>query len=530
MYEHPCNSTKAGSGGGKSNAAGGGVLYVTTDQLLELDGWIKSNGVNGDGGGGGASAGALWVAARHFEGHGHLAVRGGDGSSQCYDRCSRCHYGGGGGGGHLRYYSPDPVRRDILRKVDVSGGAKSSSANPGSPGQICEAGHECSGHGTWSAVDRSCACQSNYYGINCAFYCDVQTTCLGQGTCTDSGGCNCSPGYVGYRCEHRCDPATDCSGHGRCSVTGKCVCDPCFTGDKCQYECSGNGTCVGKVCRCFACYVGTHCHSLCSGHGSCNRTCNCEDKWKGDFCEVPKCPKDCSGNGICNGALLQCFCNPGWRGDACDVPDCPGEPDCYERGNCAVLNGTTPACTNCTPGWMGPACDEPCVHGVQEPMDSGFCKCEACWAGKGCNTLCMGRGKCNQNTSSCDCDPLSGWRGDVCEVPRCPGIGEDCSGHGDCNGATHSCTCDEGWTGVGCHIPDCPGAPDCFNRGYCNASVEPPTCQNCSQDWMGPACNDPCKFGDQVPIDSGNCVCWAGYSGNKFHFVWRAKYFFLYTL
>jgi len=59
----------AGSGGGKSSASGGGVLYVSAEKLLELDGWIKSDGFNGDGGGGGASGGTLWVTGRHFEGN-----------------------------------------------------------------------------------------------------------------------------------------------------------------------------------------------------------------------------------------------------------------------------------------------------------------------------------------------------------------------------------------------------------------------------------------------------------------------------
>ena len=495
-------------------------MFLTSDQLLELEGWIKSDGDNGHDGGGGASAGTLSIAARHFEGHGHQAARGGAASSRCYGRCCficsshRCHYGGEGAGGHLRYFSPNPIRRDILRHLYVSGGA---GAHSSSSGQICPGGHECSAHGTWSAANRACSCDPNYYGVNCAFRCEAASTCRGKGVCGEDGRCRCSPGYVGYRCEHRCDPVTDCGGHGRCSVTGKCVCDPCFTGEHCGSECSGNGTCVGGACQCSPCFLGTHCHSLCSAHGICrNDSCDCEPDWTGAFCEVPKCPNDCSGNGICNSALLKCFCNPGWRGKSCDIPDCPGEPDCFERGECLVRDGASaPACVNCTVGWMGAACDEPCVHGVQEPMNSGLCKCAPCWAGKSCDALCMGRGTCNQNTSSCDCDYLSGWRGDVCEVPGCPGVGEDCSGHGDCNGATHECTCDEGWTGIACEIPDCPGAPDCFDRGLCNATLDPPTCQNCSKGWMGPSCADPCKFGSQVPMDSGNCVCLPGYAGKN---------------
>ncbi len=66
---------------------------------------------------------------------------------------------------------------------------------------------------------------------------------------------------------------------------------------------------------------------------------------------------------------------------------------------------------------------------------------------------------------------------------------------------------------LGCEIPDCPGAPNCHNRGYCNSSVSPPVCQNCTAGWMGPACNDPCVQGVQQPMDSGNCVCEPGWAG-----------------
>ena len=30
---------------------------------------------------------------------------------------------------------------------------------------------------------------------------------------------------------------------------------------------------------------------------------------------------------------------------------------------------------------------------------------------------------------------------------------------------------------------------------------------------MGPACNDPCTHGEQIPMDSGNCVCEPGWVG-----------------
>ena len=516
IYESSCSAHQAGSGGGGSSAVGGGVVFSTTDHLLELDGAFRSDGRSAPSGtaGGGASGGTVWVASRHFEGHGSLTAMGGAGKTRsvlCNSQHNWWHaaYGGGGAGGYVRTYSPDPIRVDILEKRQVSGGVGSGGA--GDRGQICTTGHQCSGHGSYRANDNTCACHATYYGVNCGFYCDPSVTCMSHGSCTGSGGCKCDRGYVGYHCEHRCDPAVDCNGNGRCSVTGRCVCDPCYDGAGCKLKCAGRGACVANACKCDSCYVGTYCHSECSGHGSCrNGTCDCDWRWRGQFCEIPGCPNDCCGNGICNGALHTCFCNPGWGEVDCCSTDCPGEPNCFGRGDCVTV-GSTPVCKNCSKGWMGPACNDPCTHGVQTPMDSGVCKCDPCWAGKGCDALCMDRGTCRNGT--CVCDPLLGWRGSVCEIPGCPGIGSDCSGHGDCNGAKHECTCFNGWTGVGCHIPDCPGAPNCFNRGYCDSTVDPPICQNCSRGWMGSACADPCKFGEQTPMDSGNCTCLPGYTG-----------------
>ena len=69
-----------------------------------------------------------------------------------------------------------------------------------------------------------------------------------------------------------------------------------------------------------------------------------------------------------------------------------------------------------------------------------------------------------------------------------------------------------GWTGVGCHLPDCPGVPNCFGRGYCNATNRvTPACTNCDPGWMGAACNDPCIHG--TPKD-GICHCDPCYTGS----------------
>jgi hypothetical protein len=91
---------------------------------------------------------------------------------------------------------------------------------------------------------------------------------------------------------------------------------------------------------------------------------------------------------------------------------------------------------------MGEACEDICdaVHGEQMPMNSGFCECDSCYSGKGCNLECNRNGKCDNGT--CECDV--GWRGSKCEVPGCPGIDKDCTGHGSCNSAVHECACQPG--------------------------------------------------------------------------------------
>ena len=517
-----CNPILSGSSGGSSGGKGGGVIRLFTSHLVDHEGLLVSNGVNGGGSGGGGSGGSVWIDGEAIDGHGSMQVAGGSGGYLYrYQACD--YYHGGGAGGYIRSQSPKYINRDILRNLKqissagyrtaVQGGSSpGGGALRGNDGQICFSGNECNGHGTWS--NTKCTCDQNYHGVSCSYYCDPNVTCLGRGQCTDAGGCMCNSGYVGYRCEHLCDPQRDCSGNGICDILGKCACDSCYSGKKCQYLCSGKGTCENHVCKCDSCYSGKFCQSECSEHGKCvNGTCVCERYWQGTHCERGGCPGTpvCSGNGLCNSALQKCYCNPGWQGIDCSQIDCPGEPNCNSRGTC-IPHFEGSKCVNCSQGWMGSACDEPCTHGVQFPMNSGVCQCDPCYGGKGCTSLCLGRGVCKSNRT-CFCDPDVGWRGNVCEIPGCPGIEKDCSGHGECNAARHQCSCYEGWTGKACDIPDCPGAPNCFGRGFCNASLDVPRCQNCSRGFMGPACNDPCTYGLQKPMDSGNCVCFHGYSG-----------------
>ena len=149
-------------------------------------------------------------------------------------------------------------------------------------------------------------------------------------------------------------------------------------------------------------------------------------------------------------------------------------------------------------------------------MSNTVCECNTtCWHGRGCNIECSNHGECDNNWM-CHCDYMAGWSGTYCEIPGCPRVSVDdpeCSNHGDCNSQLHECECYAGWSGAACHIPDCPGNPDCNLRGYCNDSTNPPRCTNCSVDWMGSACDEPCLHGSQIPMDSGNCMCEPGWTG-----------------
>lgn len=129
--------------------------------------------------------------------------------------------------------------------------------------------------------------------------------------------------------------------------------------------------------------------------------------------------------------------------------------------------------------------------------------------GINCDSECSEHGHISADKCICD---VSYW-GDLCNVPGCPGIGESCTKHGICNSITHNCDCFPGWTGDGCELADCPGEPDCFDRGVCNDTLSPPRCLDCNQGWMGPACDNLCTYGTQVPPNSGHCECHSCYNG-----------------
>ncbi len=71
-------------------------------------------------------------------------------------------------------------------------------------------------------------------------------------------------------------------------------------------------------------------HDLtCSGHGSCVKgSCQCDQDYKGEACNVPACPQNCEPHGerrgICNTELKRCECLEGWAGEACSQAESSG--------------------------------------------------------------------------------------------------------------------------------------------------------------------------------------------------------------
>ena len=375
---------------------------------------------------------------------------------------------------------------------------------------------ECTAHGK---CDDNGECACDFYGTYTGDRCDEPScpgwpvACQGHGTCNSvTGECECDLYWTGSACEKAdCAGTPDCNGvNATCGVppeggNPRCLdCQYPYTGDSCEYKCV-HGTSVRAFdgvwkCSCDFCYSGVECDSLCSGQGTCqNNTCDCGfNGYRGDWCQIRGCPGyniDCSGNGDCNSATGQCVCNEGFKGVGCHIPSCP--QDCNSVGSCILDDDNVPTCS-CHSNYFGYACQYDCEHGT---VVNGTCECDNCYNDYTCSLPCSGTGNCTNG--ACDCG-FNGGRGDYCEKPGCAGHGTDCSGNGECNVGTGNCICYEGWKGDGCEESDC--LDNCNFRGYCNVSLARPRCTSCETGWMGESCSKVCN-GNQVPMDSGNCVC-----------------------
>uniref|UniRef100_A0AAY4A4G8 Tenascin R (restrictin, janusin) n=1 Tax=Denticeps clupeoides TaxID=299321 RepID=A0AAY4A4G8_9TELE len=153
----------------------------------------------------------------------------------------------------------------------------------------------------------------------------------------------------------------------------------------------------------------------CSGHGSFNLDicgCVCDEGWTGKNCSEPRCPDNCSGQGVCMDG--ECVCDRDFAGENCSEPRCPG--DCSDRGLCI----------------------------------DGECVCEEAYTGEDCSqgrclNDCSDQGLCVNGT--CQCRP--GFIGEDCSMVFCT---NNCSQKGFCKDGF--CSCQEGYAG-----DDCSSAP-----------------------------------------------------------------------
>ena len=205
-------------------------------------------------------------------------------------------------------------------------------------------GAVCSNHGecvfdTKNKTHGRCECAMGWEGEFCETEaCEMGKSANGEmeqcsgrakGICVNSK-CYCRDGWMQGNCEKPSCPG-DCNGHGRCNPdTSRCHCEHGWMGEGCNEQaccdptCSGNGKCMNGTCVCTEGWYGMSCESrskhkaqthicekmqYCNKHGECdeaNEKCLCdintvtnEPLWKGRFCEIPVCHRDCSGNGKC---------------------------------------------------------------------------------------------------------------------------------------------------------------------------------------------------------------------------------------
>ncbi|XP_054888623.1 tenascin-R isoform X3 [Poeciliopsis prolifica] len=152
--------------------------------------------------------------------------------------------------------------------------------------------------------------------------------------------------------------------------------------------CSGHGSFSFDLCGCI-CEEGwggkncsePRCPNDCSGQGVCiEGECVCDRDFGGDNCSEPRCPSDCSGRGLCIDG--ECMCEESFTGEDCMVGRCLN--DCSDQGLC--INGTC----QCRPGYVGEDCSLVyCANNCSKKgvCKEGFCVCQDGFAGDDCNSV-----------------------------------------------------------------------------------------------------------------------------------------------
>lgn len=379
-----------------------------------------------------------------------------------------------------------------------------------------------------------------------------------HGTCVDHGPnnyvCTCTEGWRDANCDmdiNECNPTEsktiDCSPFATChnkdtsNQAAELSWDPSWMPLGYTCECntgySGNGVVCVDIddCKKPNSKLKRRCakHGFCTDQGTDFYTCNCDNGWIGQDCDLDENEcilgnDNCGRNALCTNTQgsFTCACKDGYSGDAeksdnggcIDIDDCTrsdGESPC-ENGECSDMGLGSYLCA-CSDGWTDFRCD----FDINECMEEGYVQCHD-------NAVCRN----TRGSYTCDC--LPGYNGDGIE--QCDDV-NDCAEseggawhtvvavnggcvNGDCEnlpGNARICHCHEGYRGCGdpfCEkdCDECLKTP-CHSSGICTIDEPTYTCE-CGDGWYGDgvSCSECEVCGIGMKTDTGctttsNTIC-----------------------
>uniref|UniRef100_A0A0R3RHZ7 Delta-like protein n=1 Tax=Elaeophora elaphi TaxID=1147741 RepID=A0A0R3RHZ7_9BILA len=245
-------------------------------------------------------------------------------------------------------------------------------------------------------------CGKNYYGQECAIFCNPSignfhfkcspdgrrlcedgwsgqncddTICANgciNGYCVSPGICKCRNGWQGNSCD-RCKPQDGCK-HGYCRKPNECICEKNWGGTYCDRD----------LDYCFH-------HSPCLNGGKCSSKglqnfyyCNCTNGFGGRNCEIkldPCAEVNCGKYGRCgaswnSGRKYICYCDVNHYGDQCQYSTDQAQfQRSFQPGSCKLSNTeympagfswTTTDCRHCL-------CERHCIIVTEDECLKGKC-------------------------------------------------------------------------------------------------------------------------------------------------------------